>query len=330
MDLEDITPTDPKRPPAVPIYYAALCGLRDLAERLLASCPQDLNAHGGIRGAPLNAALLNGHLNVAFLLLGHGADGENGGKAGQTALYMASSRGYIEVVRTLTDRGADLSAQCDDWDDYRDKEVKWTPLHVASKNGRLEIARILLENGADVNYQGYRCRSPLNIASRCRYTDLVRLLLDHGADLQAPDEGGQTALHKGSFQGHFEVVKLLLERGVNVDFPGRGNAGTAERTPLQCAARHGQLEIMQLLLDHGADMKAQSEEETHERWTVLHYAIYGGHPQVVKILLERGADPHVWTQEGETPFQLAKSRNGPEAIRVQIMNLILERTRESE
>jgi len=226
LDLEDITPTDPKRPHTVPLYYAALCGIRDLAERLLAAYPQDLNAQGGVRGAPLNAALHKGHLNIALLLLGHGADGENGGKAGQTALYMATSRGYTEVVQTLIDHGSELSAQCDDWDDDREETVTWTPLHVASNNGRLEIARMLLGNGADANYQGNRCRSPLNIASHCGYTDLVRLLLDHGADLKESDELGQTALHKASFRGQIEIVKLLLERGANPDVPDRDNEGT--------------------------------------------------------------------------------------------------------
>jgi len=199
LDLEDIILTDPKRPHTVPLYYAALCGICDLAERLLAAYPQDLNAQGGVHGAPLNVALHKGHLNIALLLLGHGADGENGGKAGQTALYMAASCGYTEVMQTLIDHGSELSAQCDDWDDDREEMVTWTPLHVVSNNGRLEIARMLLGNGADANYQGNRCSSPLNIASHCRYTDLVRLLLDHGTDLKESDELGQTALHKASF-----------------------------------------------------------------------------------------------------------------------------------
>jgi len=129
-----------------------LCGFHDLAECLLTAHLQDLNAQGSVHGAPLNAALHNGHLNTALLLLGHGADRENGGRVCQTALYMASSRGYIQVMRTLIDRSADLSAQCDDWDDNREERVKWTPLHVASKNGSLEIAKILLENGVDVDY----------------------------------------------------------------------------------------------------------------------------------------------------------------------------------
>jgi len=332
LDRDDITPTDPKQPHAVPLYYAALCGIRDLAERLLAAHPQDLHAQGGVRGAPLNAALHNGHLHIALLLLEHGADGENGGKACQTGLYMASSRGYTEVVRTLIDRGADVSAQCDDWDGDWGERVKWSPLHVASKNGRLEVARTLLENGADVNYRGYRCKSPLDIASHCGYTDLVRLLLDHGANPNASDELGRIALHGASGEGHFETVKLLLERGANVDVPSRDSNGVTGLTPLLWAAARGHLEIVQLLLDHGADVKVKTGEGPNEGWTALHVATYCGRLQVAKVLLERGADPHARTKEGETPFQLAKlpSWEGSEAIRAEIMQLISERTGESE
>ena len=325
--LEDINSTHPHLHHAVPFYYATLCGFHDLVKSLLTAHPEDFNAQGGVRGAPLNAALHNGHLSIALLLLENGANGENGGKACQTGLYIASSRGYIEIVRILIDRGADISAQCDDRDNDREWRVKWTPLHVASKNGRLEIARILLENGADVNYQGDRCRCPLNIASRSGHADLVRLLLDHGADLNALDKRGQSALHKASFNGHVAIVKLLLERGANVDIPS-----TRGWTPLLFAARDGHLEILQMLLDHGADLKAQPERDLGESGTALHLAAVGGHPQVVKTLLERGADPRSLTEEGRTPFQLAKSSfwDGAEAIRAQIMQLISERTGESE
>ena len=405
FDPEDVTSTDPRQPHTVPLYYAALCGFHDLTERLLAAHPQDLNDQGGVRGAPLNAALHNGHLDIALLLLGHGADGENGGKACQTALYIASSHGYDEIVRTLIDRGADPSAQCDDWDGERREKLKWTPLHAASKIGRVEIARMLLESGANVNHQGDRCRSPLNIAShggytdlvrllldhgadpsaqcddwdrnraekvkwtplhaasnngslkiarmllekgadadyqgdRCRsplniasrggYTDLVRLLLDHGTNVNAPDEWGQTALHKASFQGQTEIVKLLLEGGANVDVPGQGNVGTKGWTPLLFAARGGHLETVQLLLNHDADVKVKSEVEPREDFTALHLAIYYEHPQVVKVLLERGADPLAQTGEGRTPFQLTVSSVFGRDARAMIMQLISERTGESE
>ena len=81
------------------------------------------------------------------------------------------------------------------------------------------------------------------------------------------------------------------------------------------------MEVIQLLLDHGADVNAQKED----RWTALHLGVLFGHVQVVEVLLKRGADPHARTKKGETPFQLASSSS---RNHTQIMRLLSERTGE--
>ena len=73
---------------------------------------------------------------LALLLLERGAVVESRGRHLQTALYVASSRGYAEVVSLLTDSSANPNPQCDDKDG---DVVKWTPLFVALRKGRLEI-----------------------------------------------------------------------------------------------------------------------------------------------------------------------------------------------
>jgi len=303
----------PTHPDAVPLYYAALCGLHNLSGRLLDAHPDDVNARGGYHVTPLLASLNRGHPDIALLLLERGADAETRGRQYQTALYVASSRGYVEVVRSLIDRGADLNVECGDGDEWG--EAKWTPLHVASKNGMLEVARLLLGHGAGVNYQDNRGRSALHIASCHGSNNIVRLLLDHGANAHALDNWDETALHDASSGGQITIVKSLLEYGANVD--AQSKLGS---TPLHNAAMLGHFEVIQLLLDHGADVNAQEED----RWTSLHLAAFCGHVQVVEVLLKRGADPHARTDNGETPFQLASSR----LDRTQIMRLLSERTGE--
>jgi ankyrin repeat protein len=291
-------PHHPRRVDQVPLYYAALFGFRDLVERLVVAHPGHVNSRGDYLGAPLNAAIYNGHVNIALFLLERGADVESRGWRGQTALYMSSSPGYTEVVQSLIDRGADPNTECDDWNDNY-QVVKWTPLHVALRKGRMEIARVLLEHGADVNYQDKFGKSSLHLASRHRSNDLARLLLDHGANLNALDTWGETALHSASSYGKVEVVTLLLEYGANVD--ARSNPG---RAPLHCAADAGHLEVVQVLLDHDADVNAHSRS----RWTALHEAAFNGHLQVVNALMKRGADPNARTDQDETPFQVASQR----------------------
>jgi len=237
-------------PDAVPLYYAAFCGFQGLVEHLLDVHPQDLNAQGGWWGTPLTAALHKGHLNIALFLLQHGADGEKRGYTEQTGLYVASSNGYPEIVRTLIDRGANLNAVCNDWGERYG--VEWTPLHVASFKGRLEVARVLLEAGADVDYPDEFSRSPLHTASGWPYDDVVRLLLDHGADPSILDWLGDTALHVAAFRGNLQVVKTLLGHGANP--LARDDTGktpfdvTEEARPWETSPHYPQ--IRQLLLEH--------------------------------------------------------------------------------
>ena len=337
---------NPEEPTAVPLYYAAYCGFHGLVEHLLDVHPQDLNAEGGTYGTPLGAALQEGYLDVALCLLEHGADGEKRRDAYQTGLYVASSHGYAEVLQTLISRGANLNAVCYDWNEYDqdNMELKWTPLHVASSKGRLEIVRMLLECGAKVDDPDSDGRSPLHIASRYPYDDLVRLLLDHGATSSALDHRNETALHYAASSGEPMVVRLLLDHGLDANArnkesrcgwvgwdPSRfgGNICTRGWTPLHYAASYGPVEIVQMLLDHGADVN--TPDECH--WTALHLAAIEGELQVVDTLLRRGANPHARNMKGHTPFEATTGKCRPfwnkSPHYPQVMQLLSEHTRGS-
>jgi len=318
----------PEQPDAVPLYYAALCGFRDLVERLLAAHPQDLNAKGGAYGAPLNAALGKGHLDIALLLLDCGADGENRGKLGQTGLYIASSNGYADVMRSLIDRGADLNAICKDYNEQR-YEVKWTPLHKAIYKGRQDIAILLLERGADTEPRSSRDRTALYLASSRRCTDVVRQLISNGADLNAecPDidmyhnHVTWTPLHVAIYRGTPPIARMLLERGANPNAPDNSGA-----TPLHLASCRGAVTEVELLLEYGANVNLRGESG----WTPLHRAAHHLNLEVVVVLLNHAADPRVQTNYGNTPLWLAKELAfwAPKEDQEQIIQLLYELTGE--
>jgi ankyrin repeat protein len=295
----------------VPLYYAALCGFRDLAERLLDAHPQDVNARGGFHETPLLAALDEGHIDIALFLLDRDADPyvEPRGETGHSALYVASSRGYVEVLQSLIDRGADLNAECRG---QLGLDTKWRPLLEATKNGRLEIARVLLKHGADMNHQDIKGNTPLSMALRLPNLDLAQFFLDHGANVNTLDMFGRTLLFNVSMEGLTSAVTLLLEYVMDVD--PRSKRGW---TPLHFAAAHGHLEVVRVLLDCGADVNAQ----TASRWTALHRAAYSGYLRVVKVLLKHGADPDAKNNEGQTALELAR-----EAKRTNTIHLLSRRT----
>ena len=158
-------------------------------------------------------------------------------KYDQTPLLWASENGYVEVVKLLLDKEADINAANKDG---------WTPLHGASYYGHIEVIKLLLDKEANVNAADKDGWTPLHGASSHGHIEVVKLLLDKEADINAANKDGWTPLHGASRNGHEEVVELLL--GVSkVKADSKDMWG---RTPLSYATEHGHEAIVKFLLKH--------------------------------------------------------------------------------
>ena len=198
----------PEKPEAVPLYYAARFGFRDLAAHLLAEHPEDVRAKGGYRATPLHASVYYGHVDTFSLLVDHFPNPDVRGRFDQTPLLLMLWRnelkGHIEIGKRLLERGADVNA-CDN--------DGWTPLYLAAWSGRLEFVRMLLEHGALINTPGDDGRTPLHMASIEGHVGVISLLLEHGADPNACDKGGKTPSDLALDLGRGNIVELLAESG---------------------------------------------------------------------------------------------------------------------
>ena len=199
-----MTTMSPKKPEAVPLYYAAMLGFHDLAEHIIAEYPEHVNARGGREETPMHVAADAGHADILSLLHEHGADLEGRGIIGQSPLHRASADEKLEVGKRLLDLGADINARTDDGR---------TPLYRAAYFGKVEFTRMLLEHGARVDTQTNSGETPLHGAiNGIGGVQVMRLLLEHGADVNARDKSGRTPFHLTSLYQQ-EVRQLLSEYG---------------------------------------------------------------------------------------------------------------------
>lgn len=196
-------------------------------------------------------------------------------------------------------------------------------LKQAAFNGDLDKVRSLVESGADVNATDeHGSGTLLNF-----HPTVTAYLLSKGADPNIQmNENGASVVAGLSYVNQVECVKLLLRHGAD---PNRGRDESLE-TPLHHAlARAGDTdrtdrrELIQLLIDHGADVNAKTKPGIGSfnlwairtrRETPLHRAAAWGSIEVIRFLLKAGADPTIQDVNGDSPVVWAGWHRRPEEI----------------
>ncbi len=198
-------------------------------------------------------------------------------------------------------------------------------LFAAIKAGHAaEVAQLLEVEPAFVNAKDENGLSAVLTAAYYQEPDIARLLVQRGAELNlfescavgelsrvkawiqqqpglinayAPD--GFQPLGLAAFFGHADVAEFLLSRGAEVNSPSRN---AMRVMPLHSAIANRRIEIVKLLLDHGADVNAAQADD----FTPLHEAAQNGMLDVAQRLLERGARVNARvSSSGKTPLTLA-------------------------
>lgn len=138
-------------------------------------------------------------------------------------------------------------------------------------------------------------------------TERVQKLLDAQPGSRttfSPD--GFPLLGFACFFGHMGTAKLLLERGAN---PNVAAKNPMKVFPINSAASRKRTDIVELLLDHGADPNAAQ----HLGYTSLHSAAHNGDVETIRLLMNRGADANPVNDDGKTPLQMAEEGGHEEA-----------------
>ena len=261
-----------------------------------------------------------GHKEMVILLLKAGADLAIPDKKGYTPLHQAVSSDHMDIARILLDHGADPTGETDDgcmlvhltenkddrdfllksrqdWVAQGDNTTSVTRLMSAAEQGHVDQLQRLLDNGIDVNSRDENGRRALSIAAQNGREATLRFLVERGAGLDEKDMNGESALWWAARYGHEGSLVFLLDKGCLID-----SADESGQTPLAAAAQMGHDAIVQILIERGANVDAQ----TTYGIAALSFAAQEGHYCVVSRLLQHGAQVDLGTEDGENALSLAR------------------------
>jgi ankyrin repeat protein len=251
----------------------------DVAQvRQLLKTGADPNVRNKLDTTPLLEAALHSNPEIMKALLDAGADPNAAGADGQTPLMLVARGTSVAAAKMLLDKGASAKAA--------ESQRQQTALMWAAANSQGPMARLLVERGADLDAK--------------TATDLMTPLVSAEPRAQPRSPGGMTALMFASREGCLDCVAAMVEKGASIDLPDPEGV-----TPLLWAIWNTRFDVAKYLIEHGANVN---------RWdwwgrTPLYLAVdyvtlpHGGRPDqpsldqtlpidIVKLLLEKGADPN--------------------------------------
>ncbi|TVU14115.1 hypothetical protein EJB05_37561 [Eragrostis curvula] len=238
-----------------------------------------------------------------------GADGRN-------ALHVASAKGRLDICRFLIEdkEGPRLDVNS------RSAANGHTPVLVAASEGHLPVLRYLLTRGGDPAMPGDGGLTPLHAAAMNGHSDAVRLLLSKGAPVD-PLADDYTPMHFALGGDHHQALGVLLDHGAN---PSKMNHRLF--APLTAACGNRCLECIKLLVQAGADVNfttpygsnvlnamvdaclpdiAELKEARADPNYPDKVALDDNLANIIKFLLEAGADANIPNEHGKIPMMLA-------------------------
>ncbi|WP_207462902.1 ankyrin repeat domain-containing protein [Azospirillum sp. SYSU D00513] len=225
------------------------------------------------------AAVHAGDLPTVTQCLRQGANVNETMSSGLSPLMIASGLGEASMVSLLLTAGADVRAV--------EPSMGNTALHKAALSGNRQVAELLLDHGAFIDQQTPRLgHTALMDAVIYKHGDIVRLLLDRGAKTSLRNHWGETAAAIAKRDSLDDIVALL-------EANERGKAEHVKALRLHLAVSEGDVAETRRLIDAGEDVNARVPMvgSFDDNYTPLAVAARDGHVEIIRLLLEAGANP---------------------------------------
>ncbi|KAF5562866.1 salicylate hydroxylase [Fusarium napiforme] len=256
----------------------------------------------------------------------------------RTALSIATQEGYADIVKLLLDHGADVE-RCDG--------IGATPLQRAIDEQHADVVKVLLEHGADIHKRAEGSLSVLSLAAARGQEHVVRMLLKAGADINgcASDQAGPPLYYAAMANCH-DILRLLLDSGADVNNRGPGGQtalilavgrddGEYDEESTQTESEDERmlpeptrfdddgddgidetldddLKTVVILLERGADPEIFSDNH----WNALQLASHQGRTPIVEALLKHGANVNAEDIDGYVALHFAAIEDHQEMVQL--------------
>ena len=267
----------------------------------------------GMSQSLMKPAVLSASVDTVRFLIDHGAEINGPCDGEKPALLVAvggkDDRKMMNMVKFLVENGACVN---------RSPPLDSPLVSAIEHNVNSDMLRYLLEHGADVNEVGNdEGNAPLTAAfnvfaplSGIRHSDMIEVLLEAGADPNQPRGTGDTALHLAVREGNVGIIKQLIDAGADLEAQN-----VIEMTPLLVAAQRGQPDVIRLLKRCGANMKAV---DPHGRNALMRLLETSGSPQeeCVRLLAYDKDQANLQAPDGLTPLILAATTSNHNVVKI--------------
>ena len=267
--------------------------------------------NNGDKDVALEEAVMGGKSENVKLLLKYGA------KPSLMSLLVACSYNFHVIVKLLLDAGVvadDVAMQtCIYWTslDAMDELLRWGlkpidfDVHYAIMHNRPESLRHLIQKGAGVEGE-INGTLPVHVAARHGRIECLKILVEHGARVNASDSLGCIPMHWAAILRGSEVMRMLLKHGAYVklkdgfEYSPKVREPTPDWSPIHAAVEGKGDDVVRILLENGAEQIRMWDGRTP-----LHIAVQNGRKELLEVLLAHGADLQAINAKDQTPIELA-------------------------
>lgn len=266
----------------------------------------NIDAKDNLGRTPLHWAARDGYLGIVQAITEGGANLDVKDKDNKTPSDLASWKGYKNIaqylkqvqldkkllaaakgndyheVQILVSQGASLEA--------KDRNGR-TSLYMASWNGNLDVVKYLIGKGSSINVKDKDGKTPLGIAIERKYNDVVACLQ------QILNEQLLAAIENGNLN----TIKNLISEGANVNAKGT----LVGISPMHLAVENQDIDFIEFLLSKKADINNTDGQGR----TPLFWASYSGYSDVVRYLIDQGANVNIKNQDGKTALDIARDKS---------------------